>query len=469
MSSLNELTIADASKKLASGEITSVALTQSCLDAIVARNSALNAYLEVFDDALEQAAAADARRAKGESHPLLGIPLAIKDNILIEGRKASAASKILENYVASYDATVIKKLKDAGAVFVGRTNMDEFAHGSSTENSAFGPTKNPLDESRVPGGSSGGSAAAVAAHMALGALGTDTGGSIREPASFCGLVGFKPTYGTVSRSGLIAMGSSLDQAGPLAKTIEDAELMHNTIKGQDELDSTTIPEGLYPKRTALKKIGVPRHLLAQGLEAGVLEHFEAALQKFKAQGYEVVDIELPSAGLALAVYYVIMPAEVSTNLARFDGVRYGLSKKGSSLVEDYALTRGEGFGAEARRRIMLGTYVLSAGYYDAYFGKATAAREKLRKEFESVLQTVDFIATPTTTSPATKLGEKTEDPLAMYLLDIFTVTANLTGNPAISVPMGTVEREGKQLPVGIQLTAAHGDDLALFAAGKLLQ
>jgi aspartyl-tRNA(Asn)/glutamyl-tRNA(Gln) amidotransferase subunit A len=469
MSSLNELTIAEAQKKLAAGEITSVELTEACLVEIERRNPSLNAYLEVFTDAREQAAAADERRKKGEGHSLLGIPLAIKDNILIEGRKASAASKMLENYIAVYDATIIRKLKDAGAVFIGRTNMDEFAHGSSNENSAFGPVKNPHDESRVPGGSSGGSAAAVAAHMALGALGTDTGGSIREPASFCGLVGLKPTYGAVSRSGLIAMGSSLDQAGPLAKTVEDAEIIFSAIRGRDELDSTTTPEGLYPQRPARQRIGVPRHLLREGLDKDVLERFEASLATLQSQGYELVDIELPLAGLALAVYYVIMPAEVSTNLARFDGVRYGLSLKGSSLADDYATTRGAGFGAEARRRIMLGTYVLSAGYYDAYFGKATAARAKLRAEVEHVLERVDLIATPTTNSPATKLGEKTDDPLAMYLLDIFTVTANLTGNPAISVPMGVVERDGKQLPVGLQFTAAHGDEASLFRVGKTLE
>jgi len=469
MSNLAELSITEAGEKLIAGEITSLQLAEACLAEIEKREGAIHAYLEVFADVREQAKHADERRAAGENHPLLGIPLAIKDNILIEGRVASAASKMLENYVAAYDATIIQKLKDAGAVFIGRTNMDEFAHGSSTENSAFGPTKNPHDESRVPGGSSGGSAAAVAGCMALGALGTDTGGSIREPASFTGLVGLKPTYGAVSRSGLIAMGSSLDQAGPLTRTVEDAELIFNVIKGKDTLDSTTIDEETYPKRSAGKKIGVPRHLLQDGLDRDVLERFESSLDTLRAGGYEIVDVELPLSGLALAVYYVIMPAEVSTNLARFDGVRYGLSRKGDSLFEDYAKTRGEGFGPEARRRIMLGTYVLSAGYYDAYFGKATSARRELRAEVERVLSSVDLIATPTTTSAATKIGEKTEDPLAMYLLDIFTVTANLTGNPAISVPMGTVEREGKELPVGIQFTAAHGDEAALFAAGKALQ
>lgn len=469
MSNLNELSITEAAEKLQKKEISALELTRACLDEITKRDGELHAYLEVFDDAEKQAAEADKRRAAGESHPLLGIPLGMKDNILIEGKRVSAASKILEGYMAPYDATVATRLKQAGATFLGRTNMDEFAHGSSTENSAFGPTKNPHDEARMPGGSSGGSAAAVAAHMALGALGTDTGGSIREPASFCGLVGLKPTYGAVSRSGLIAMGSSLDQAGPLAKTVADAELIFNAIKGKDPLDSTTIDSGLYPAQSLKKKVGVPRHLLSSGVDKDVLEAFEASLEKFKAGGHEVVDIELPSAGLALAVYYVIMPAEVSANLARFDGVRYGLSLKGASLLEDYAKTRGAGFGPEARRRIMLGTYVLSSGYYDAYFGKAGVAREKLRREVVGVLQEVDVIATPAAPTPAPKLGEKTDDPLAMYLLDIFTVTANLTGNPAISVPMGTVEREGKQLPVGIQFTAAHGAEETLFAFGRALE
>ncbi|HWB33703.1 MAG TPA: Asp-tRNA(Asn)/Glu-tRNA(Gln) amidotransferase subunit GatA, partial [Candidatus Paceibacterota bacterium] len=375
--------------------------------------------------------------------------------------------KILEGYVASYDATVIKKLKDMGAVFLGRTNMDEFAMGGSTENSGFGPTRNPSDAARVAGGSSGGSAAAVAAHMALGALGSDTGGSIREPASFTGVVGMKPTYGAVSRSGLMALGSSLDQIGPFAKTAADAELMYDAIRGRDALDSTSIELSIYATQTRKKKIGVPRHLLAQGVDADVLEKFEAGLQKLREQGYEVVDIELPSAALALAVYYIIMPAEASTNLARFDGIRYGLSRKGDSLWEDYATTRGEGFGPEVRRRIMLGTYVLSAGYYDAYYGKATAARAQLAREVAQALEGVDAIATPTAPSPAPKVGEKS-DPLAMYLMDIFTVTANLTGNPAISLPMGTVERGGKILPVGLQLTVAHGDDAQLFALGKRL-
>ncbi len=465
---LAKLSILDAAKKLAAKEISSVDLTRACMENIDARNERLNAYLEVFDDAEDQAQAADDRRAKGEKHALLGIPLAMKDNILIEGRRVSAASKMLENYVATYDATAVTKLKSAGAVFLGRTNLDEFAMGGSTENSAFGVTRNPVDETRVAGGSSGGSVAAVAADMALGAFGSDTGGSVREPSAFCGTVGFKPTYGAVSRSGLIAMGSSLDQIGPIAKNVADAELLFNTTRGLDPLDSTTTPEGLYPKRKQMKKIGVPRHLFTEGIDKDLLKNFDAALADLVAQGYELVDIKLPSAPLALAIYYIVMPAEVSTNLARLDGVRYGLSKTGENLFDDYAKTRREGFGPETRRRIMLGTYVLSSGYYDAYYGKATLARETLSREIAEALERVDVIATPTTPSPSFKIGEKS-DPLSMYLADIFTVTANLTGNPAISLPMGTVVRDGVSLPVGIQFTAAHGDEAGLFTVGKLLE
>lgn len=468
MSNLAELTITEAGKKLAAGEITAVDLARACLENAEKKNKELNAYLEVFDDVLEQAKAADRRRAAGESHPLLGIPLAIKDNILIEGRTASAASKMLEHYVATYDATIIKKLKDAGAVFVGRTNMDEFALGGSTENSAFGPTRNPHDESRVAGGTSGGSAAAVAAHMALGAIGTDTGGSVRNPASFCGVVGLKPTYGTVSRSGLIAAVSSFDQAGPITKTTEDAEILFNTIRGKDPLDSTSIDEAFYPKQKEKKVIGVAEESL-EGVSEAVIQNFNEMLKKLEERGYTIRrDVSFISLKPALAAYYIINFAEVSTNLARFDGVRYGLSLHGKDLLDDYATTRGEGFGPETRRRIILGTYVLSAGYYDAYYGKAVAARSQLRKEFEKVFESVDVIATPTMPAPAFKIGEK-GDPLSLYLEDVFTVPANLTGNPAISIPMGTVEQDGKQLPVGLQLTAAHGDEEGLFAIGKALE
>ncbi len=459
------LSIAQAAQELENGSLSSAALVAACAARITKENETLNAFLEVFSDIDIQARHADEQRARGVSHPLLGIPLAIKDNILIEGKHASSASKILEPYVASYDATVIAKLKAAGAVLMGRTNMDEFAMGSSTENSAYGATKNPHDLSRVAGGSSGGSAVAVAADMALGALGSDTGGSVREPASFCGIVGLKPTYGALSRHGLMAMGSSLDQIGTFTKTVGDTEILFTALAGIDPLDSTSADLARYPEPPIRKTIGVPRHLLREGIDADVLASFEHTLQELTEQGYTVVDIELPSAGLALAVYYILMPAEVSANLARFDGVRYGLSLQGDSLFADYARTRAEGFGPEVRRRIMLGTYVLSAGYYDAYYRKAIHVRDMISSELAKTLAHVDVIATPTVPSPAFKIGEKS-DPIAMYLADIFTVTANLTGNPALSVPMGSVARDGSSLPVGIQFTAVHGGEPLLFSIGK---
>jgi aspartyl-tRNA(Asn)/glutamyl-tRNA(Gln) amidotransferase subunit A len=472
-SELAQLNIADAAKKLAAKEISAVDLARACAEEAKQKNPELNAYLEIFDDVEAQAKEADERRAQGEAGTLLGIPLAVKDNILIQGKHASAGSRMLENYVATYDSTAVAKLKKEGAVFLGRTNMDEFAMGGSTENSAFGPTKNPHDTTRVSGGTSGGSAAAVAANMALGALGSDTGGSVRNPASFCGVVGFKPTYGAVSRFGLIAAVSSFDQIGPLTKTVGDAELLFNAIKGKDPLDSTSIEfprtdlNSGSPRSGLRKSIGVPRALLAQGVDADVLEAFEASLKKLQGEGYEVVDIELPSVSLALAAYYITNFAEVSSNLSRFDGVRYGLSQKGSTLLEDYAKSRGAGFGPETRRRIMLGTYVLSAGYYDAYYGKAGLARTQLRKEIEQAFEKVGVLATPTMPTPAWVVGEKS-DPLSAYLADIFTITANLTGNPAVSLPAGTAARAGKELPVGIQFTAAHGDEAALFSVGKQL-
>ena len=464
---LAQLSLTAAAAKLAKGEVSSLELTRACLANTEKRNESLNAYLEVFADAEQQAKDADTRRAAGESHPLLGIPLAMKDNILIEGRRASAASKMLENYVASYDATVTKKLKAQGAVFIGRANMDEFAMGGSTENSAFGVTKNPHDETRVSGGSSGGSAAALAAHMAIGALGSDTGGSVRGPASFCGLTGLKPTYGAVSRNGLMAMASSLDQVGPFGKTVADAKLLFDIIRGRDPFDSTTIAEDTYALPTPTKKIGVPYDLLQKGVDADVLASFNVSLQTLRDAGYEIVDVSLPLSHLALAIYYIIMPAEASSNLARFDGVRYGLSLQGDSLFDDYAVTRAAGFGPETRRRIMLGTYVLSSGYYDAYYGKATNARAALRRQYDEVLAGVDAIAVPTVPSPAFRIGEKS-DPLSMYLADIFTVTANLTGHPALSVPMAPVVRDGITLPAGIQFTAARSAEETLFKLGALV-
>lgn len=467
---LANLTITKAHESMKKGDFSAVDLAQAYLDEIKKKNGDMNAYLEVYSDVIEQAKEADKRFKAGTATTLTGIPFAIKDNILIKGRKASSASKILENYHATYDATVIEKLKKEGAVFLGRTNMDEFAMGGSTENSAFGPTKNPHDPSRVSGGSSGGSAAAVAMDGALAALGSDTGGSIRQPASFCGLVGLKPTYGRVSRSGVMAMGSSLDQIGPFGKNVTDVEIIFDVIKGQDILDGTTISEKTYaPTKVGAKKpvIGVPRHFLTgDGIAKDVLINFNDSLEKLKELGYEIKDVTLPNIAYSLAAYYVIMPAEVSSNLSRFDGVKYGLHKDGKDGIDDYFETRGAGFGKEARRRILLGTYVLSSGYYDAYYNRANAVRRIITKDFENAFNDVDIILTPTTPAPAFKIGEKTADPVAMYLEDIFTVTANLTGLPAMSIPSGFSEVEGKKLPLGIQMTARHGDEKTLFEVGK---
>ncbi|MGH7175056.1 MAG: Asp-tRNA(Asn)/Glu-tRNA(Gln) amidotransferase subunit GatA [Minisyncoccia bacterium] len=470
MAKANELTIVEAAKKLRAKEFTARELWDACAEAAGARNPELNAFLEIFEADDAAIAAAQERIDANDPSPLCGIPLAIKDNILIDGHIASAASKMLENYHASYDATVIKKLKEAGALFLGRTNMDEFAMGSSTEHSAFGPVKNPHDLSRVPGGSSGGSAAAVAAHLVLGALGTDTGGSIRQPASHTGTVGFKPTYGGASRYGLIALGSSLDQPGPLAKSVEDARIIHDAISGRDPMDSTTLPADLYKNDIPAGKlrIGVPRHLLSQGLDADVLAVFEGLLVRLEEAGHTLVDIELPTSSYALAAYYVVMPAEVSTNLARLDGIRYGHAARGATLLEDYVKSRSEGFGAETIRRILLGTFVLSAGYIDAYYRKAQETRDLLRREYDGAFQSCDIIAFPTTPAPAFRFGEKS-GPVAMYLEDIFTVSANLTGMPAISVPMGEVEREGKSLPVGIHFTAPMQAEERLFTIGEAVE
>lgn len=476
MKAPNEMTIEEAARALRARAFSVRELWDACAAVALAKNPELNAFLEIFDADAEAIESAQKKIDAGgspssKSDLLLGIPLAIKDNILIEGKIASAASRMLENYRATYDATVIKKLKAAGALFIGRTNMDEFAMGSSTEHSAFGATKNPHCPERVPGGSSGGSAAAVAAHMAIAALGSDTGGSIRQPAALTGLVGLKPTYGAVSRSGLIAMGSSLDQIGPLAKSVADARILYEAVRGRDALDSTTIPDGLYPARetSPALRIGVTRRLLSEGgVDADVLAAFDATLEKLSRAGHTLVDIELPTSPYALAAYYVVMPAEVSTNLARLDGMRYGLALRGRTLLDDYLESRTNGFGPETRRRILLGTFVLSSGYIDAYYRKADAARGVLRREYDAAFEKVDVIAFPTTPSPAFKFGEKS-DPLSMYLEDIFTVTANLTGMPALSVPMGTVARDGTELPIGIHFTAPHQAENALFAVGGAVE
>ena len=483
MIDLRKLTIKTAHEHLMAGDFSAVELANEYKKNIKAKNPGINAYLEMFGDIDEQAAAADnkiaavrkssvgsAEKNNTEIGILTGIPISIKDNILIKGRIASSASKMLQNYRATYDATVITKLKGSGTVFLGRTNMDEFAMGGSTENSAFGVVKNPHDLSRVAGGSSGGAAASVAADLALAAIGSDTGGSIRQPASFCGLVGLKPTYGAVSRSGLMAMASSLDQIGPLAKTVDDAEILFNVIKGKDKMDSTSMDvAAIKPAIPKKLKIGVPRSYLGQGVDADVLKNFEATMTALKKEGHEIVDIEIPNLKYSLAVYYILQPAEVSSNMARFDGVKYGLLKEGNNLLDDYLLTRQAGFGKEVRRRIMLGTYVLSSGYYDAYYYKANLVRAGIIKDFEHALKNVDVVATPTSPIPAFKIGEKSNDPLAMYLADIFTVSANIITFPALSVPSGTVDRDDKKLPLGVQFTAGYGCEPTLFAAGRALE
>jgi len=423
------------------------------------KNKDIHAFLEIFKQPIKSTNFS----AIGEN-PLKGMEIAIKDNMCLEGERATAGSQILEGYIAPYTATAIQKLIDSGVSIVGRTNLDEFAMGSSTENSGFGPTKNPIDTTRVPGGSSGGSAAAVASGMVRVALGSDTGGSIRQPAAFCGIVGMKPTYGAVSRYGLIALGSSLDQIGPFAKTVTDAEMIFNCIKGKDEKDATSY----YPENndTNLKKvIGVPKGI-TKGLEEDVEENFNNALEKMKSLGYEIKEVEMPNLSLSLPVYYIIQPAEASSNLARFDGIRYGLSVSGESVLDEYLKTREVGFGAEVKRRIILGTYVLSSGYHDEYYGSALRAQEIIKNEFKNVFKDVCAIATPTTPTPAFKFGEKTGNPVEMYLADIFTVPANIAGIPAISLPSGFVNREGKDLPLGFQLMARdYGEDV-LFTLGK---
>lgn len=464
---IKNLTIKQAHELLVSKKMSVLELVEEVLN-VANGIKDLNAYLEIFDDVRAQAEEAQKMIDRGTATMMTGIPVAMKDNILIKGRRVSASSKMLENYVATYDAAVTKKLRDAGAVFIGRTNMDEFAMGGSTENSAFGATKNPHDKTRVPGGSSGGSAAALAANAALASLGSDTGGSIRQPAAFCGVVGLKPTYGSVSRSGLIAMASSLDQIGPFAKTVEDAEIIFDCIKGHDPMDSTAYPETFAPPIAKKPRvIGVPTEFVhAKGVDPRVLKNFEESIELMKNAGYEVREISLPALAHGLSVYYILMPAEVSSNLARLDGVRYGYHADGANLLEDYMRSRGEGFGREVRRRILLGTYVLSSGYYDAYYGRACAVREMLKRDLENAFEDVDIIATPTTPTPAFKIGEKSSDPLQMYLADIFTVPVNIAGVPAISIPSGFVSEDDAKLPLGIQFIAPHFGEESLFAAGK---
>ncbi len=458
---LTDLSAKELAKGYRARTFSAVDVAKAHVARIEKENPALNAYLEVFDDVVTKAEDADKLLArKGDAaHLLTGVPIAVKDNILIKGKRASAASKMLENHVATYDATAIARLKDAGAIFLGRTNMDEFAMGSSTEHSAYGPTRNPHDTLRVPGGSSGGSAAAVAAHLAPIALGSETCGSIRQPVSLCGLVGLKPTYGEVSRSGLIAMGSSLDQIGPITHTVHDAKLVFDVMRGADPLDGTTLPNQ-GETRVSNKRIGIPREFVKDA-QPDVRENFEKTLDTLRGKGYEIVDIEFPSAPYGLAAYYIVMPAEVSTNLARFDGMRYGLSHEGKNLLEEYEQSRSAGFGPETKRRVILGAHVLSSGHYDAYYKRATALRSVLANDLKKAFADVAFIATPTTPGPAFKIGEKS-DPVSMYLEDIFAAPANLTGIPAISVPMNKVTRDGVELPVGIQFMSPKRTEASLF-------
>lgn len=459
-------TIGSVREGIKNGDFSAESLRAEYVSKITGRNPELHAYLSIFDKS-------DFSDKKSDS-PLAGIPCAIKDNMLIEGTITTAGSKILENYTAAYDATVISKLKNAGVTFLGKTNLDEFAMGSSTENSAYGPTKHPLDPTRVAGGSSGGSAAAVAADLAVFALGSDTGGSIRQPAALCGVVGLKPSYGRVSRHGLIAMASSLDQIGPLTKTVEDAAIVLNAIAGHDKFDSTTVPQEVPDFTAGLKgdikglRVGVPKEYFGEGLLAEVREKVEEGIQALKKRGAEIIDISLPYSEYALAAYYIVMPCEVSANLARLDGIRYGHSTSNAeNLLEVYTKSRAEGFGPEPRRRIMLGAYALSSGYYDAYYLRAQKVRALIRRDFEEAFKNVDVIVGPTSPTTAFKIGDKSSDPLSMYLADIYTVAINLAGVPAISVPCGLGKESN--LPVGFQIIGKMFDEATILRTAYALE
>ncbi len=465
MIDLRNLTIEKAHEHFKSGDFTVTDLVNEYLKVIKEKNGDINAYLEVYNDVLDQARVAEGMFKNGTATLMTGIPLALKDNMLYKGHIASASSKILENYVATYDSFIVKQLKTQGVVFLGRTNMDEFAMGSSTETSAYGNTKNPIDTSRVPGGSSGGSVAALAMDGALVSLGSDTGGSIRQPAAFCGLVGLKPTYGAVSRFGIISMGSSLDQVGTFGKTVEDAETLFNAINGYDEKDSTSVKKEERIQPLPLKKkIGVPRSFLSgDGIESDILKNFEENCKRLEKAGYEIVDISLPLIKYSLAVYYIISPAEVSSNLARYDGIRYGLHEGADKLYEVYTKSRGKGFGKEVRRRILLGTYILSHGYYDAYYNTAIKVRHAIKEELKNAFKEVDAIITPTSPFMPFKFGEKLSDPVGMYLSDLFSVPANIADIPAISIPSG---KNSEGLPFGLHIMAPLFREDILFTIGK---
>ena len=467
---MNNLTITQAHKGLLEKKFSALELTKFFLNKIKKEDRKISSFITVTDDlALSQAKEVDKLISAGKKIPILaGVPVAVKDNILVERIKATCASKILENYVAPYDATCIKKLKELGAVILGKTNLDEFAMGSSTEHSAFFPTKNPHDLTRVPGGTSGGSAAAVAADLCCYALGSDTGGSIRQPASFCGVVGLKPTYGAVSRYGLIAFASSLDQIGPITKTAEDAQIVFNAISGKDQLDSTSVESPKienYKLKIENLRIGIPKEYFIKGMDSEVEKIVKQAIKKIEEMGAKIEEISLPHTEYALPIYYIIMPSEASANLARYDGIRYGLSKSNGDLLSVYLKSRAEGFGDEVKRRIMLGTYALSAGYYDAYYLKAQKVRTLIRHDFDKAFNKVDAIFTPTSPFTAFKLGEKIKDPLSMYLSDIFTASVNLVGLPAVSVPIGF---KGK-LPVGLQIIGKSFEENKILEISKIYE
>jgi aspartyl-tRNA(Asn)/glutamyl-tRNA(Gln) amidotransferase subunit A len=465
--------ITEIKRGLNKGEFSSVEITQDYLARIARHNPALNCFISVTDEiALEQARAADAALAKGEVAPLTGVPLAHKDLFCTDGVKTTCASRILDNFIAPYDATVIENFKRDGAVMLGKTNMDEFAMGSSNENSSYGNVANPWNTEHVPGGSSGGSAAAVAAGLAPGATGTDTGGSIRQPAALCGVTGIKPTYGRVSRYGMIAYGSSLDQGGPFARSAEDCALLLQTMSGFDGRDSTSAEQPAPDYSGALGqgieglKIGLPKEYFADGLDGRIAAVIETAIDELRKLGAEIVDVSLPNTGLSIPTYYVIAMAECSSNLSRFDGVRFGHRCEHPVDLEDlYKRSRGEGFGAEVKRRIMIGTYALSAGYYDAYYLKAQQLRRMIKQDFQQAFDDVDLILGPTTPETAFKIGAKTDDPVSMYLQDIYTISLNLAGLPGMSLPVGFSDG----LPVGMQLIGNYFDEAGLLNAAHSYQ
>jgi aspartyl-tRNA(Asn)/glutamyl-tRNA(Gln) amidotransferase subunit A len=465
---LNELTIHELQKKLKEGETTSVEITESVFKRIDAVEDKVHSFITLMkDSAFEEAEKADKAIQGNKSGPLTGIPVAVKDLLCTKGVKTTCGSHILENFVPPYDATVVKKLKEAGAVLVGKTNMDEFAMGSSTETSYFGITKNPWDLEKIPGGSSGGSAAAVVADECITSIGSDTGGSIRQPAALCGVVGLKPTYGRVSRFGLVAFASSLDQIGPFSKDVEDCAIMMNVIAGYDPNESTSVPADVPDYTRHISKgikgwtVGIPREYFIEGIDPEVLAAVESAIKEVEKMGGKTIEISLPHTEYCVAVYYVIAPSEASSNLARYDGVRYGFrSKEGRDLLDMYKMSRSAGFGAEVKRRIMIGTHSLSSGYYDAYYKKASQVRALMRNDFDKAFKMCDVILTPASPTPAFNIGEKMDDPLQMYLCDIFTLSANLAGIPGISIPCGYTQ---SGLPIGLQLLAKH------FEEEKLIQ